>query len=536
MPALFRKPFFPFLFALFPVLSLYAHNVTQLNPSVTIRSFVVVVFSTALLLLIFRRLVRDWYRSGLLTSITLLLFFTYGQTYLLVKNVTVWGLLIGRHRFLIPLWLAIFLYSMWILRYRIQRVKHLTPALNFISLSMLVLPLTTILQFEIQFHAKQQEIETSNPQSCGQLSPSSGDLPDVYYIILDAYAGHDVLWEAYQYDNSPFLTALMERGFFVADRSQSNYNHTELSLSSSLNMNYIQALDPDLSYGGHVDRSKIFPLLTRNVVREIFKCLEYKIVTFDSGYYWTGWRDADIFIAGDTYRIAGARRLQGINSFESMLIQTSAGVIVTSVAARLPDNIRKGFDSPYQSHRDRISSTLDSLANNVPYLAGSKFVFAHLLIPHPPYVFGPSGEPIEQYIAFTLGIKQGSGSEVSEHEGYPNQVTYINDQILQVVDSILAASRVPPIIILQGDHGIGRHSRDKLSILNAYYLPDSSLPTLQTTISPVNTFRVILNEYYIGQYEILEDVSYYSLPSEMLDFEVIPNERISLADYRMDNP
>jgi hypothetical protein len=72
--------------------------------------------------------------------------------------------------------------------------------------------------------------------------PATGEAPHVFYVILDAYARHDVLAEHYGFDNTPFLEALRERGFYVAAGSESNYTMTSYSLTSSLNMSYIEDL------------------------------------------------------------------------------------------------------------------------------------------------------------------------------------------------------------------------------------------------------------------------------------------------------
>ena len=46
-----------------------------------------------------------------------------------------------------------------------------------------------------------------------------------------------------QYDNSAFISDLEKMGFYVAKCSQSNYPRTDVSLGSSLNMDYLQNLN-----------------------------------------------------------------------------------------------------------------------------------------------------------------------------------------------------------------------------------------------------------------------------------------------------
>lgn len=82
-----------------------------------------------------------------------------------------------------------------------------------------------------------------------------------------------------------------------------------------------------------------------------------------------------------------------------------------------------------------------------------------------------------------------------------------------MIDAILAKSSVPPIIVLQGDHApqLLTEGYNKHKILNAYYLPDGNVDWLYPTITPVNTFRVILDEYFGEELPLLPDNIYVKL-------------------------
>ncbi len=110
-------------------------------------------------------------------------------------------------------------------------------------------------------------------------------------------------------------------------------------------------------------------------------------------------------------------------------------------------------------------------------------------------------------------------------EYYGSQVTYLNTLLLDVVRRILAQSSCPPIIVIQGDHGPGSirnwdaPARDelleRLAIFDAVYLPQSGVrlrpsAELYDSISPVNTFRIILSRYFDTTMALLPDRSYFS--------------------------
>jgi hypothetical protein len=60
--------------------------------------------------------------------------------------------------------------------------------------------------------------------------------------------------------------------------------------------------------------------------------------------------------------------------------------------------------------------------------------------------------------------------------------------------------------------------------LNAYYLPGEKKDLLYDGISPVNSFRVIFNEYFNENYELLPDISYFSSGSNLWDFIKVNKE------------
>jgi hypothetical protein len=114
--------------------------------------------------------------------------------------------------------------------------------------------------------------------------------------------------------------------------------------------------------------------------------------------------------------------------------------------------------------------------------------------------------------------------------GYADQVKFVNRELEKTIDAILSKSSPPPIIILQGDHGPGGFLIwssptktclwERTSILNAIYLPAGGEEKLYPAISPVNTFRVILNTYFAADLELLPDETYFtshSLPRQVID-------------------
>jgi hypothetical protein len=101
-------------------------------------------------------------------------------------------------------------------------------------------------------------------------------------------------------------------------------------------------------------------------------------------------------------------------------------------------------------------------------------------------------------------------------KGYADQVQFLNNRLPEIISAIIKNSSQKPIIIIQGDHGLDLENRS--AILNAYYFPDNrGITDLYPSISPVNSFRIIFNEYFGKNYPLLPDISYQS--ATVLGFE-----------------
>jgi hypothetical protein len=191
-------------------------------------------------------------------------------------------------------------------------------------------------------------------------------------------------------------------------------------------------------------------------------------------------------------------------------------MILNDAAPFLPGPLAAFFSQPRQTQRDMILSTLDKLGHLEDWVDGPKFVYAHIIAPHDPYVFDRDGNPVD--IAEPM-------DDATFYAGYRDELVYLNRRVLAVIETILQNSTTPPVIIIQGDHGPGRSSNlDRHKILNAYYLPGVPAEQLYPGITPVNSFRLVFDSYFEAGLGLLDDRSYYSVYETPYQFKEIVDE------------
>ncbi len=520
MRLLNRIIFYPFCFAALPILALLGHNVREVAFSVAIRPLVISWILTILIWGLTFVFIRDWNRSALIVSVALILFFSYGHVYHILRDTSKLGYELARHRYLISFYLIVSFAAMWWILKRSQESIDQRRYLNFVGILLLIYPLSQIVKYVwVESHGALAEV--SHPSQVSSLNPPGYQaLPDIYYIILDSYTRADSLEEDYSFDNSAFLDSLRSLGFYVADCSRCNYCSTNTSLVSSLNMAYLPQLKEDLK-DVWVD-DEFWLLIKNSQVRTTLEALGYKTIAFDTGTEWTRLRDADFYLGAYEENVL----TQVINPFEALLIKSTAGLILKdyyelSILARKREMYRPvnfaiyGFEL-FAKTQLYILDTIPQL----PYIPGPKWVFVHLLTPHVPRIFLPDGDIVDDP-GFYSGPGDGPINEEYEVKGYVNEVRFVNNRMLEIVQTLIDKSSRPVIIVIQGDHGGKGDSH--LNILNAYYFPDGKDEYLYPSISPVNTFRLIFDKYLGGNYGLLEDETYERLDSPLIIQERFPH-------------
>ena len=490
-------PYYPLLVGVYPVVGLIGSNITEMYLSAGYRSALVTLLFVLVVYLVFRWLIKDRYKSALICTWFFIAFFTYGHVYQLVEGYSISGLLLGRHRFLFPLWLIISISAGWLLSRVKWNYHKLTRIAGIVSIFLLVVPIIQIGFFELKRYQSNNQAEGSREpgSATGTQEDASSKLPDIYYIILDGYPRQDMLDKYYNYKNDDFVEQLEEIGFYVAPCSQSNYAMTLLSLSSSLNMGYLEDLNPDITQIDYPD------LLIHSQARNLLEDLGYQTVSIESGIWYTEFQDADYFLTQDKPAARSFFDFSKLGEFEIMYIRTTIMRLAEEYGSVWIDSL---FYNPRQDSYNRILFEFDTLDESAA-IPGPKFVFAHILAPHSSgTIFGEDGSFI---VAQDDEVALG------------NELTYLNQRTLEVVQNILATSGIPPVIVIQGDHGLSTESR--MSILAAMYFPGAGQDHLYPNITPVNIFRVIFNIYFDQNYPLIPDKSYYSPYEDMFNFQEV---------------
>jgi len=475
---------YPFLIAIYPVLALRNINNAYVDLASILRSLLIVAILAALIWLLTYGIFRKLELAGIITSLVMIIVLSYGHVYIQIENS--FGKPI-RHTILVALFGGSFLLICWLLLKKSTAVQGVS---QFLANTALILVLLSLGQAVINEVDKFRSVNSLSEQNQASVTDeASANLPDIYLIILDGHGRSDVLKEEFGFDNSQFINGLKDAGFYVASCSQSNYASTKYSLTSMFQMNYIE-----LENG----RDKL-PALKNTPFLETLRARGYSVITFEnyaSGHFDLG---EDLRLSRHQLALGRMDLSGGLNEFEKIMLNTS----ITRLF--LDTEIIPGFNEnelvrlEYYEHYLQTKYILKTLPT-VPKLKSPKFVFAHILVPHIPQIFTPEGD-------FRY-------PDDPSRNGYRDNAMFIDSQILPIVQEILAQSEKPPVIILMGDHGPPATNfttpEARMKNLDAYFVDSNTKAKLYDTITPVNSFRIILDDYFGSDYPLLNDVSYYA--------------------------
>ena len=322
-----------------------------------------------------------------------------------------------------------------------------------------------------------------------------GDRPDIYYIVLDGMARLDILDELYGVNERDAVEALVARGVRLPRGSRSNYSQTQLSLASSLNMQYLSDLGPVM--GGALDRRPLNRLIVEGGVMRALKLHGYDFIVVGSDASITSQhREAD-------------RCLCELPDGPTELEHALLGI----TPLRGPALDRAGM-SAHGREVTRAFSLLENVRSEHPM-----FVLAHIVSPHPPFVLAPDGTERIGQGRFTYFDGDGfPGTREQYIAGYRAQSTFVLRRLAQLVERITARSPTA-LIVVHSDHGPGlglvntdiarTDARERLAIFSAYYAGGRPAD-VPDDISPVNALRWVLRTGLGAEIALLPNRSYLS--------------------------
>ena len=498
--------FFPILFAIFPILSLYSANLALVPIQSIFRPSVFVVGAVVFLWFLSQLALKSVGRGAVLSSKLVLFCFLYSRMVAAISIPNYVG-------YLYPwIWAFITIIGTGLATWKLTCHK----LLNVLSLALVATAVGQIGMSVFQSASLRPVIPIGDRTSGGNIAVR----PDIIYIILDGFGRSDALKRALNYSSDSFVEGLEKRGFYVAKDSRANYCQTELSVGSSLNMDFLPQLLPKIAMS-ESNRSPLDTIIEFNQVARYLKDRGYIFSAITTGFPPLQFEHADVNL----------RSQVGLNLIESALLQMTPFTAI---------KVLQG--SMYERRRETILEAFIALESLSSKALGPRFTIVHILAPHPPFVFGANGERMPHKGAF--GFWDGSdyiqnvSSAKDYRDGYAGQAQFIGDRMLRALDSLFSGSGEKPIVLIQGDHGsklrLDQDSLQKTDInecfpnLSAFLVPDSVRKNLYPGISPVNSFRLLFNGLFDAKFELKPDKSWYSTFPEPYRFTEVTNQ---IADH-----
>ena len=521
------KKIHPLLVAIFPILIIYSQNIGRMEIGELFLPVIIIVGLTIGLYYFLKSILKNENKSAIIVTLILITLFSYGHIYYLLNDVMIDEFDIGRNRYLIPAFgLALGISIFFIIRAR-RVFDNATSILNVISIVFIIVAISNVALVGAEIiscdKCSNQELFYETRDFSGYFEPhkflisENEKLPDVYYLILDEYARNDALLEYHEFDNTEFTEFLQDKGFHVAKNSFANYPMSVQSIPATMNLQYINFLADEI--GSEVRNykplnEKDYGLYANNQVIKNFKEMGYKIVTFNTFALHLHENSlADLTVCH-----------RNIHFLDNRLVDTLARTTMFGyfIERWSEDEMRQVTLCAFENF---------GTAGNV--FDKPVFVWAHIMTPHPPWIFGPNGEEITPGKPLLITDNpefRDSGWEPKIQ--YVQQVQFANKKIISIVEEILEKDS-HSIIIIQGDHGTAWDIRSnewvepskedvyqRLRNFDAIYFPDEEKrENLDNKRTLINTFRTIFNAYYGSDYELLENKAYWSYNAKPYDYK-----------------
>jgi hypothetical protein len=311
---------------------------------------------------------------------------------------------------------------------------------------------------------------------------------DIIVVLLDGYARSDTLATAFGFDNGPFHEELEERGFEIAERSRSNYPNTALTHVSMFQMRHIADVPPLPQQTRHAEGYRAIGRIMAGPlpVLETMRRHDYETI--------------HITPVVNEFKMHSADRVLD----SGQMVQLETVLLGRTLLGRVVDWVAP--DLLYNEQRERSLQAVAAV-ETLALDSTRQFVFAHLMLPHSPYVFGPNGEPLPQPDCLPVCTIFHAPPGEESLRLYRDQLSFTNTLMLEMVDTIRSGG-ADPVIVLMSDHGsrlfVTEHPEEFL--LNFFASATPGRPGLfPDDATPVNLFPRLFRAYLNEEIDLLPE-------------------------------
>lgn len=509
LSALQQKPYFLVLLPVFYIVHGYNDFFGFFPVPFIFLNLIIILLSLAALYLIAGLAFRNKRQTALFSFWALLIILIFGSIHDELRKIFHTGFF-SRYMFILPLLFLLFIFIFL----RLKKSNSLFHrSFLFLNLLFLFFFFHELVMGSANFvHYKKGSYLLDNRftalagfKTQTQLPDSAK--PDIYFLVFDAMPSTKAMKISWKYDNGLLDHFLQNEHFFMSENSKSNYNLTVLSVSSTFNMEYTPPVDlsqNETKMYFKASASILDNSLTRILAKEGYDISQFQGISFINKD-WSG----SLFFKDMLY----------MNYF----YQTLPGRMYRDLRWNLSRLHLKAIEnytlSKYEKRNKEseadLQRTIEMVKKSCSFQKQKpRFVFAHFQLPHDPYIYDSNGirKPVKETIQL---------NEEDQPKAFIEQVKYANRLINDLVTFIKATNKKNTVILIEGDHGFrniyGKEGYMIYDNLNSIYFPDGDYRSLYPSISPVNSFRVVLNKYFTANLPLLKDSSIfipYTLPGE----------------------
>lgn len=489
-------PFFLFLLVLFFCLHGSVENYGYLNVKEVVQVAAIALLCMAVFFGLAWLITKKYRFVSLVTFFISLWYLFFGAIHDFIKTTSLLQFL-QSFTVLLPLLIVFNVAVVWWLKRSSALYQRLFLYLNVLFLLFCIADAFLL----VNRYANYDETTLTDPVPFDKTKVS--EKPNVYYLLLDEYAGYKSLSDSFNFKNDSFYRFLQQRNFNELP-TFANYDFTPFSMSSIMNMQYVPE-NYNKKLLTQPDMQRRFGEIRNGQVFSIFKSLNYSI---------------------ENYSIFDIKDYPAL--FESNgLFPIHAGLLTNKV---FHNRLMKGigwwlltgrFEIPflkkyYMYRKDAYNKEVEEMVYRSPVkkTVRPKFCYAHFLLPHGQFYRDSSG-------AFNTPQQILDMNSLADKSQYLSYLKYTNNIIENLVDQMVS-NDPQSIIIIMSDHGFydyeGHGDFDPYNFDNICFVRFPGNKQYQQGLpkSNVNFFRYLFNCSFGQKLPYLKDSSLFIIEDPVI--------------------